>query len=33
MHIKITQVVANAKAWAFLENRQIFKFDKFPKIK
>jgi hypothetical protein len=33
MYIKIAQVVNKTKAWAFLESRQIFKFDKLPKIK
>jgi len=32
MYIKIAQVVANTKVWAFLGSRQIFKFDKIPKI-
>jgi hypothetical protein len=31
--LKIVQVIVNTNAWAFLESRQIFKFDKFPKIK
>jgi hypothetical protein len=32
-YIKIVRVVNNTKIRAFSGSRQIFKFDKFPKIK
>ncbi len=31
MYIKLTQVFASTKVWAFLGSRHIFKFDKFLK--